>query len=161
MKKIALCLLLAFCPLLAPAQDAVRPDVEEMLTVMRVEKTMQSAIGQMKKMMPQMVAGMAGKSLSADDAAKVAALQQKVFALVEKEMSWQAIKPEMAKIYAESLTPEEVKGITAFFKSPAGQAFLDKQPVIMEKTMAWQQKMMGSLMPKIQALIQAEAGAQK
>ncbi|MDD5351301.1 MAG: DUF2059 domain-containing protein [Chthoniobacteraceae bacterium] len=164
MKKTLLVLFLAICasPLLSLAQDATapaRPDVEELLNIMRVEKTMQSAMAQVKKMVPQMTAGMAAQGkVSADDAAKATAMQEKILALVEQEMGWKNIKPEMVKIYADSLTPEEVKGITAFYKSPAGQAFLDKQPVIMEKTMVWQQKMMGSMMPKIQALVQAEIG---
>jgi hypothetical protein len=161
MKKTALSLILAVfaAPLLSLAQDAARPDVEEMLATMRIEKTMQAAMSQVKKMVPQMAAQMAGGSLSAEDASKVAAMQQKIVGLVEKEMSWPNIKPEIVKIYSETLTPQEVKGITAFYKSPAGQAFLDKQPAIMEKTMQWQQKMMAGLMPKIQELVKSEIEA--
>ena len=167
MKKSLLSLLLALCvsPLLSLAQETAapaRPDIEEMLKVMRVEKTMEAAMAQVKKMVPQMTASMAAQSkLSAEDAAKTTAMQEKLFALIEQEMSWKNIKPEMVQIYGESLTVQEVKGITDFYKSPAGQAFLDKQPVIMQKTMAWQQRMMGSLMPKIQALVQSEMGAPK
>jgi len=163
--KTLLALFLAVCasPLLALAQQATapaRPDIEELLSVMRVEKTMQAAMAQVKRLVPQMTANIAAQSkLPADAAAKTTAMQEKLFALVEQEMSWQNIKPEIAQIYGESLTPEEVKGITAFYKSPAGQAFLDKQPVIVGKTIAWKQRMMGGLMPKIQALVQSEFSA--
>jgi len=162
MKKLLLSLLaLCVSPLLSLAQQAsapaARPDVEELLTVMRLEKTMQDAMAMVKKMMAQNMASMSNSS--AENAAKTTAMQGKLFALVEQEMGWQKVKPAMVEIYADSLTPDEVKGITDFYKSPAGQAFLDKQPAIMEKTVAWQQKMMAGLMPKIQAAIQSEAGA--
>ena len=165
MKKYFLALLLAFAsPLFTLADEAViRPDVEELFTVMRMEKTMKDSMEQGMKMIPKMTAGMAAQSLSKlppEEAAKATAMQQKMqektMALVQEEMSWKKMKGPMAQVYAESLTPEEVKGITAFYKSPAGQAFLDKQPVIMQKTVAMTQKLMMDMMPKLQALIQAE-----
>jgi len=160
MKKYFVTLLLALSsPLFALADDAVaRPDVEELLTVMRIEKLLQGTMEQMKKTMPQMTANMLGKmpDLSADAAEKAKASQERIFSLVQEEMSWQKVKGDFVQIYAEALTPEEVKGITAFYKSPAGQAFLDKQPVIMQKTMLRQQKMMMGIMPKIQELLKEE-----
>jgi len=163
MKKCLLALVVAVAsPLCALAQEtAVRPDIEELFTVMRMEKTMQNAMEQVKKMVPQMTANMMSKmsDMPADAAKKAQASQEKVMALIQEEMNWAKFKPMMAEVYAESLTPEEVKGITAFYKSPAGQAFLDKQPVIMQKSMVMQQKLMMDMMPKIQALLKAEMGA--
>jgi len=165
MKKHLLALLLACTsPLFVLADEAaIRPDVDELFTVMRLEKTMQNAMEQSMKMVQKMTAGATAQALSKlspEAAAKATAMQQKVqvktMALVQEEMCWKKLKGPMAQVYAESLTPEEVKGITAFYKSPAGQAFLDKQPVIMQKSMAVTQKMMMDLMPKLQALIQAE-----
>jgi len=163
MKKHLLVLLLTVTsPLLTLAQEpSVRPDVDELFTVMRMEKTMQNAMDQVKKMVPQMTSNMMSKmtDVPADAAEKAKASQEKVMTLVQEEMNWAKFKPMMAAVYAESLTPEEVKGITAFYKSPAGQAFLDKQPVIMQKSMVMQQKLMMDMMPKIQALMKAEMGA--
>ena len=62
----------------------------------------------------------------------------------------------MAQVYAESLTPDVVKGMIAFYKSPAGQTYLDQQPVIMQKSMVITQKMMMDIMPRLQTLIQTE-----
>jgi len=165
MNKYFLPLLLAFAsPWFALADDAaIRPDIDELFTAMRMEKIMHDSMDQAMKMIPKMTESMTSQSLSKlspAEAEKVRAraekMQEKTMALVEEEMSWEKIKGPMAQVYAESLTPEEVKGITAFYKSPAGQAFLDKQPVIMQKTMAMTQKLMMDLMPKMQALIQNE-----
>ena len=163
MKKHLFALLLAVTsPLFALAQEpAIRPDIEELFTAMRMEYTMQNAMEQVQKMVPQMTSNMVGKmtNVPADTAEKTKALQEKIFALIQEEMNWAKFKPSIAAVYAESLTPEEVKGITAFYKSPAGQAFLDKQPVIMQKCMGMQQQMMMDMMPKIQALMKSEMGA--
>ena len=158
MKKYLLTLLLTLSPLFSFADTpAIRPDIDELFTVMRLEKTMQNAMEQMKKMVPQMTANvLAQGNLPPEAVEKGKSSQEKIFALLEQEMSWQKMKGELAQVYAESLTPEEVKGITAFYKSPAGQAFLDKQPLIMQKSMAMQQKLMKGMIPKIQALIQSE-----
>jgi len=159
MNKYFITLLLTLCPLFSFAQTpAARPDVEELLTVMRLEKTMQNTMEQVKKMMAsQMTASLANQAKASPEVAQRAqAIQEKAFALVQEEMSWEKIKGDFAQIYAESLTPEEVQGIIAFYKSPAGQAFLDKQPLILQKTMARQQKVMMGLMPKIQAMVQSE-----
>lgn len=161
MKKYCITLLLAISPLFSFADTAaIRPDVDELLTVMRVEKTMQSAMEQVRKVLPQMTASIAAQAkISPESAQKSAELQDKIFKLVQDEMSWEKRKADFAQIYSESLTPQEVQGIIAFYKSPAGQAFLDKQPIIMQKTMAMQQKMMMDMMPKMQALIKSESAS--
>lgn len=41
------------------------------------------------------------------------------------------IAPLMADVY----TTEELEGLLAFYQSPAGQAMLEKQPLLMEKSM--------------------------
>ncbi|MCX6967980.1 MAG: DUF2059 domain-containing protein [Verrucomicrobia bacterium] len=164
MKKALLTLLLAISPLFTFAQTAaVRPDIDELFTVMRLEKTMQSTMEQVRKMVPQMTANMIGKMSENDPAAmqKAKASQEKLFALIYDEMSWEKLKPLMAAVYAESLTPDEVRGVTEFYKTSAGQAFLNKQPVIVQKSIAMQQKMMMDLMPKIQAVIKSEFDSAK
>ena len=114
----------------------------------------QSAIEQMKNMM----AGVAKQTnVSPDAGEKGKAMQDKMFALIESEMSWDKMRAEYAKLYADVFTPEEVKGLIAFYKSPSGQAFLDKQPILMQKTMEMAQKRIMNLTPKIQEMIKQES----
>ena len=162
MKKTLVALLVAVSsPLLSFAADApARPDIEELLKVMRTEQSMQAVMEQVKQMIPQMMSNMAAqRKLSPEAVEKTKPMQAKLVALIQNELSWKKFKPEIAAIYAESMTPEEVKGIIAFYKSPAGQAFLDKQPIIIQKTMVMQQKIMQGLTPKIQAMVESEIKA--
>jgi uncharacterized protein len=46
----------------------------------------------------------------------------------------------IAAIYANNFTGDELRELTAFYKSPAGQKFLQKTPVIAAQTMAAGQK---------------------
>jgi hypothetical protein len=157
MKKclVVVLLLLSFGLLISAAEDKItRPDIDELLTITRVQKMSENAIEQMKNMM----AGVAKQTnVSPEATEKGKAMQDKMFALIESEMSWDKMRAEYAKVYAEVFTPEEVKGLIAFYKSPSGQAFLDKQPILMQKTMEMAQKRMMDLTPKIEEMIKQES----
>ncbi|HWL53137.1 MAG TPA: DUF2059 domain-containing protein [Chthoniobacteraceae bacterium] len=164
MKPLRTLLLAAlFLPLTAFAQEAPadRPDIEELFTVMRLEKTTNESLKAVEEMISgnfeQQFAARAGTSPEAQ--AQRAAIQKKIFDFITSEINWAQLKAPMAKIYAETLTPEETKGVIEFFKSPAGQAFLDKQPILMKKAMEVTQTRMMEVMPKLQTLIQQELQA--
>lgn len=158
MKKyfVAALLVFSFGLLIFADEKVARPDIDELLTLMRTQKMSEDAIGQMKNMM---AGAMKQTNVSPDVAEKTKAIQDKVFALIESDMSWDKMKGDYAKVYAEVFTPDGVKGIIAFYKSPAGQAFLDKQPLLMQKTMAMAQKRMMDVMPKIQEISKQESQA--
>ena len=42
----------------------------------------------------------------------------------------------VAVIYASNFSAEELRAVTAFYKTPAGQKFLQKTPAVMQQTMA-------------------------
>ena len=47
-----------------------------------------------------------------------------------------AFVDELAIVYARNLTIEEMKQLTDFYRSPVGQTFLKKMPVIFQESMA-------------------------
>jgi hypothetical protein len=46
----------------------------------------------------------------------------------------------IAEIYARTFTADELRQVTAFYRSPIGQKFLEKMPVIAQESMAMGQK---------------------
>lgn len=46
----------------------------------------------------------------------------------------------LAIIYSSNFSAEELRTVTAFYKTPAGQKFLQKQPVLVQQTMTAGQK---------------------
>ncbi|MCY1384950.1 hypothetical protein D9M69_732630 [compost metagenome] len=79
-----------------------------------------------------------------------------MMALMKKELSWEVLAPMYVDIYGKSFTEDEVQGMLAFYRTPAGQAVVDKMPVVMQHSMEAMQSRMGSLMPEMQKLLAEE-----
>jgi hypothetical protein len=57
-----------------------------------------------------------------------------------KYCSWTALKDDLCLLYAREFTEAELKQLTAFYKSPVGLKLAQKQPLIMQTSMAIGQK---------------------
>jgi len=62
-----------------------------------------------------------------------AAFEQKISEIVSQRLSWDKLGPQIVKAYADTFTEEELDGVLAFYKSPAGQAWFAKSPAVGEK----------------------------
>ena len=67
-----------------------------------------------------------------------------------------SLKPMFFRIYRQSFSQEDVDGIIAFYKTPAGQAMISKMPLVMQNTMAEMRQMLKPLQQKM-VEIQQEA----
>ncbi len=54
---------------------------------------------------------------------------------MREELSWRKLRPVVAQVYRETFTQEEIDGLLAFFTSPAGIAYTEKTPVVLQKTL--------------------------
>ncbi len=126
----------------SPGPQVPRPDVEELIEVSRMDQLYGKALGSTKFRLsaPGSSGSSAGNSITADIAA---------------EYSWDNMKDKFATLYAEVYTPDEVKQMIAFYKSPTGQMYLDKEPLLTAKMQEIGQKMLPAIMPKLQAAIMA------
>lgn len=61
------------------------------------------------------------------------AIEQQVSQILSQQMNWDKLKPQYVKVYADTYTEEELDGILAFFKSPAGQAWFAKSTDVGDK----------------------------
>jgi hypothetical protein len=121
----------------------------KLLEVMEVGKIMNQSFELVKKMQAGMIKRFAQNAKNQDLAVKK---QQKIMDLMQKELSWENIKPEFEKLYAETYSTEELEGLIKFYESPIGKKFTAKQPEMQQKSMMMVQKMIMRIMPKIQAL---------
>jgi len=80
--------------------------------------------------------------------------KHKMKTLVLSRLAWNKLEPMYVSIYKESFTEEEVAGIVAFYKTPAGQAVINKLPTLLQKTMAEVQKIIADLTPQLQQIQQ-------
>jgi hypothetical protein len=70
-------------------------------------------------------------------------------------------KPALAKVYTDTYTEEEIDGILAFYKSPAGKAFLQKMPEVMQRSMPVMMQMIGDLQPEMKTMMEGIKGKSK
>jgi len=118
--------------------------IDELLQVSHVDRIQDAFIRQMAaRNAPVVPTG----TYSQKARAAAEALSQQLNALLLKAMNWEKTRPEYAKAYDEVFTESEISSMLSFYKSPAGQAMLDKMPLLLS-----------SVQTRIAAQISGDAG---
>lgn len=143
--------------------DATRRALaEELLDRANVKESMEKSFAMVRQAIPAQLEQMRQATGQANLSTNVVRETEQVMDVLTKELSWDNLKESYITLYAETFTQEELEGIIAFYKSPAGQAYVKKQPQLMQRSMELSQKLMQQVMPRIQALskeLQAPARA--
>ena len=142
---------------IANAQEASRRAMaEELLNLMNVQESIQKSIAMLKEMIPAQMEKINQATGQAIVPSNVSSHTGKMMDVIAQELSWNKMKDDYITLYAETYTEDEMKGIIAFYKSPAGQAFTKKQPELMKRSMELNQKLMIQIMPKILSMMTQE-----
>jgi len=138
----------------AHATPASQESVENLLVATKIESKMELLYDSMEQMMRYGIKqSVDGKQLSPKQQQLLDSLPAKFAAIMREDFNWAKMKPMYVQLYCETFEEEEVQGLVDFYASPTGQAFVNKMPVVMQKSMALSQSMMQSLMPKMTATI--------
>ena len=157
MKRLALLLCLALClPLTVRADDATkRAKVQEMLTLLHIDRTMDQFMDILEKQATAATnAKLSSQGASSDRKTRVDAFQKQLFDFIESQIGWKSMQTEYTDMYANTFTEDEIDGMLAFYKSPAGLAMVSKTPELMTKSTTMVQKKMLALEPQIQKMVQ-------
>ena len=111
---------------------------------------MDVALNQMKTGIVQQITG--GR-LPAGSEQLVSSFQQKLTAVITKALSWQNLKDDYAKLYAETYTEDELDGMIAFYKTPAGKAMVEKSPTVAAKANQVSGRKMQDAQPEMRKVI--------
>ena len=126
-------LLLSAAALAAPPSDAA---IEELLALTKMEQTVSTMLqGMDQELATSMRSMLSEQKLSDAERAKMDVIFQKTGQILREEMAWSKMRPIYVQIYRESLTDEDLAGMLAFYKTPAGQAMIEKMPIIVKKSM--------------------------
>lgn len=71
--------------------------------------------------------------------------------LASTSLSANDFMPEVAQVYVDVFTEDELQELLAFYQSPLGQKMLEKMPELMQRSMTIAQQQMTTIMPQIQA----------
>jgi uncharacterized protein len=113
-----------------------------------IERSLDGQRKAMSKMAEQMAAQSGGK-VSAED---LAAHQKRVMDTMLEAMNPEQMKKEMAQIYSEMFTKEQLASVAAFNATPAGKAMIEKQPDVQQRLQELMMPRLMSAMPKIQQM---------
>ena len=125
--------------------------IEELFQLTDVERMLGQVLGQVRSMQTAQFERMA---MSAEERSRAREIQDRIQTLVARVLSWEKIKPQYVTLYAETFTEEELDGMLAFYRSPAGQAMRAKMPALMQKSMALTQQMMRELQPEMTKIME-------
>jgi hypothetical protein len=78
---------------------------------------------------------------------------------LSKYMSWAALKPDLAEVYAREFTEPELRELLRFYQSPVGKKAATKIPALMQMGMEIGQRHVKDHMPELQKLLQDKAAA--
>lgn len=125
--------------------------VEQLLAVTKSEQVLGAARASMDNNLQSLISkAIQGRQLNPKGKKAIDDFVKEYNATVSNELSWSKLKPNYVKVYAETFTQDEINGMLAFYKTPAGQAMIQKMPVVMQKTMVMTQQQVQPMMQKIQ-----------
>jgi hypothetical protein len=129
--------------------------VEALLSATRADKVLDSMFTIFEQSMRQgMAASLQGQTPNAEQQRILDAMPGQLAQAFREEMTWARLEPIYVRVYQETFTQEEVNAITAFYKTPAGTASIDKMPVVMQKSMTESQALMRPLIDRFKAIQQ-------
>ncbi len=126
------------------ADKASEGAAEKLLDSMNMEYTLAQSIEQMLNMQLQQNPAMAPYK---------GVMSQ----FLKKHMSYDSLKSDMVKLYAEAFSATELNEITAFYKTDVGKKTIKKMPSLMAAGGQIGAQKVQANMPELQAMIQAES----
>jgi len=130
-RSLALLALTLCLPLAARADDATQhARAQELITVLKSQQMLGQLSTNLEQQAHNAAMQIVGANATPEATARVQEFDKKVAGMVDAQLSWNAIGPEVVNIYAKTFTEEELTAILNFYKSPAGAAFVAKMPTV-------------------------------
>ena len=137
------------------AAPPTESSIKQLLAITQAQKLVDGMRAQFDSIMNNAVQqALKGKTPSASQQLAISKMKRRMITLMQGELEWKKLEPMYLSIYKESFTEEEVAGMITFYKTPAGQAVINKMPGLMQRTMLEVQKIMSGLMPQMQKIQQ-------
>lgn len=159
-------LLITFLTLLFIVPSHAAPPSDEsirtLFSVMKAESMLNGIAETFEAAMRQgMAQATGGKEPTQEQRKVLDRFAQRMGELMRSELSWAKMEPMQIRIYRESFEQSEIDALIEFYRSPIGQSFLSKMPVVTQKAMAEMQGYMQQVRPKIQSAMQEMAAELK
>jgi hypothetical protein len=113
------------------AQNADRHVLaEELLSLMNMQGAVEATYKPLKEQVPMRLMAWEHRVGSTNVSSQVRSEAERLKKTIDEELNWSKLKADHVTLYADRYSEEELKSIIAFFKTPAGKAFVEKQPAL-------------------------------
>jgi hypothetical protein len=134
----------------APASDA---SIREMLELTNARQMLAGMKGQITAMMnTTMQNATTGQSVTPARRAILDRMAAKMSAVATDVTNWDDLLPMYLRTYRAAFTQDEIDGVIKFYKSPAGKAYVNKLPLVMQNLMGEMQGFVKTIQEKMQAI---------
>ncbi|BBP02333.1 DUF2059 domain-containing protein [Sulfuriferula nivalis] len=153
--KITIATVLLLSATVATAAPADENSIKQLLAITQAQKLVAGMLNQVDAMMSMSIQqALKGKVPNPGEQQAINNMKDKMVVLIHGDLAWDKVEPMYIRLYKDTFTEEEVAGMLAFYKTPAGQAVIQKMPVLMQKSMFEVQNMLSQDRPKIQKIQQ-------
>ena len=152
--RLALLLVLTLTlPLAARADEAShRAKAQEMMALLRTQSMVKQISNNITKQVTDAAATIAGENPTPEIKAKAADFVKQSTQLVDTQLGWDSMQAGFTDVYVKNFTEEQLDGILAFYKTPAGIALLDKTPAVNSQVTQFGSTRMTALQPQMKKL---------
>ena len=156
MKRPALVLILSLCiPVTLHADDASKQaKVRELFALLHVEHISDQIRSSVMNQTAGIPKQLFGPDISPANKAKFDVLQEKILQTVDAQVGWRVLEPQYVRLYTDAYTEEEINGIVAFYKTPAGAAMIAKSPELSAKSIQLVQSKMAAVQPQLKQMVE-------
>jgi uncharacterized protein len=152
---LALILCAAAATLVAADTKPSEASVKELLLLSDSPRMLEMSKGQLAAMAGGPVQqALQGRSPTPEIRQILEAGGAKSMAALNEGLKWESFEPIFVEIYQSMMTQEEVDGIVAFYKTPAGKAMVQKMPQLMQASGQRMQQQLGPLVQQLQQISQ-------
>jgi hypothetical protein len=131
-----------------------RAKAEQLFTIMHMDQTYGQLMTQLTSQTDQMIQQLLPQDTMTDEQrVKLADFKMKVNEMVSSMMSWDSLKPDYIKLYADTYSETELDGIIAFYRSPVGEKMLEKTPELLKASSTIAMSHMGLVEPKLHQMM--------
>ncbi len=147
---VVLLSMLSLSPLRALSDEAShRAAAQEYMAVTQSAQKMKGLLSQIKK---RHLSEIEKWYIPDGQQSRMVEYVEQISALVNRELGWAGLQGEFEAAYMEVFTETELRGLSEFYRSELGQAYLSKREHLLNLGVDIAQKRVRKLMPEVEAL---------
>lgn len=135
------------------AEPASEATLRQLFEVTNAQKLIAGMQAQMEPLINGPIdQALKGKSPNAKQQQAIDKLKKNMLFIVQSEFTWEKFEPLILRLYKETFTEEEALGMVEFYKTPAGNAVIQKLPILMQNLMPALMASLSALVPKLEKM---------